>query len=330
MAGAERSVRGLLQRVASIAADYRAGELPAPDPDHIRRWIEQFDEVVREPVLREIAHVLEKTYMSRAQCEAFVRSLAKKNALAGNDPATFWNSVHFLRVQQGGESQIAMLDLFSKVLKKEHGIATLPEGPSETFVYLDDVSFSGNRILRDLRDWIAGRAPARGRVHIIVIALHAGGQYYSDTELKKATRAAGKALEFQWWRSTEVEDRRDHTNTSDVLRPTQVPHHELVQAYVAQMRYQPVLRQAGNVGGLGLFSSDAGRQVLEQEFLKMGCRIRQICPNLPIRHRPLGYSVLETLGFGTMMVTYRNCPNNAPLALWAGDPWYPLFPRKNN
>jgi hypothetical protein len=33
-------------------------------------------------------------------------------------------------------------------------------------------------------------------------------------------------------------------------------------------------------------------------------------------------------GFGTYFVTYRNCPNNAPPALWwTRDGWIPLFPR---
>ena len=53
--------------------------------------------------------------------------------------------------------------------------------------------------------------------------------------------------------------------------------------------------------------------------------------------KPLGYSLFDP-GFGSMFVTYRNCPNNCPLALWYGNPeypsnhpfsrWYPLFPRK--
>lgn len=55
-----------------------------------------------------------------------------------------------------------------------------------------------------------------------------------------------------------------------------------------------------------------------------------MCPYLNEYQRPLGNMVLETLGFGSMLVTFRNCPNNSPLALWAGDPWYPLFPRKVN
>ena len=59
-------------------------------------------------------------------------------------------------------------------------------------------------------------------------------------------------------------------------------------------------------------------------------RIRKMCPYLNENQRPLGNMVLKSLGFGSMIVTFRNCPNNTPLAFWAGDPWYPLFPRKVN
>ena len=103
-----------------------------------------------------------------------------------------------------------------------------------------------------------------------------------------------------------------------------------MKAYVAAMRFPPHLRTAGHVGGSGIFSSDAGRQLLETEFLKAGVRIRQMCPHLNQYQRPLGNMILDTLGFGSLIVTFRNCPNNAPLALWAGDPWVPLFPRTTN
>jgi hypothetical protein len=58
--------------------------------------------------------------------------------------------------------------------------------------------------------------------------------------------------------------------------------------------------------------------------------VRNMCPLLKDFHRPLGLVPLQTLGFGSTIVTFRNCPNNCPLVLWAGHPWYPLFPRKNN
>ncbi len=53
--------------------------------------------------------------------------------------------------------------------------------------------------------------------------------------------------------------------------------------------------------------------------------------NTETRHAAYAlHMTLETLGFGSLVVTFRNCPNNAPLALWVGDPWYPLFPRTTN
>jgi hypothetical protein len=96
------------------------------------------------------------------------------------------------------------------------------------------------------------------------------------------------------------------------------------------MKYPPTLRQPGSLGTNALFATDAGRVLLEQEFLKAGARIRQLCPNLGATQRPLGHITLDTLGFGSLIVTFRNCPNNAPLALWVGEPWYPLFPRTTN
>jgi hypothetical protein len=96
------------------------------------------------------------------------------------------------------------------------------------------------------------------------------------------------------------------------------------------LKYKPVFRTPGNVGENKFFSCEDGRHLLEQEFLKAGAKIRSLCPHLNKYQRPLGNMVLETLGFGSLFVTFRNCPNNCPLAFWAGDPWYPLFPRKTN
>ena len=66
-------------------------------------------------------------------------------------------------------------------------------------------------------------------------------------------------------------------------------------------------------------------------------RIRGFCQNPNPIMRPLGFSSFG-VGFGSTIVTYRNCPNNAPLALWWGDPnahhnhpfsrWYPLLQRR--
>jgi hypothetical protein len=140
----------------------------------------------------------------------------------------------------------------------------------------------------------------------------------------------GKKIQFKWWRIVELEDRRTYINSSDVLRPTQIPADPITQAYVQAMKHQPVLRTPPGTGELKIFSSDEGRELLEQQFLAKGAYIRTVCPMLNEYQRPLGNMVLETLGFGSTIVTFRNCPNNAPLVFWAGDPWHPLFLRKTN
>ena len=84
------------------------------------------------------------------------------------------------------------------------------------------------------------------------------------------------------------------------------------------------------MGNSRIFSSEAGRDLLEQQLLQAGLQIKEERLYFKENYRPLGYTVLKTLGFGALLVTFRNCPNNCPLAFWADDPWYPLFPRKIN
>ena len=221
--------------------------------------------------------------------------------------------------------------MFGTVLKGVCNLTIAQCGKKpEAFVYLDDVLFTGNRIRTDLSAWIRAEAPQIVTLHVVTMGLHSGGQYYAGQKIADAARQAGKTVNITWWRSVTIEDRKNATDTSDVLRPTAIPADPATQAYVQGLRYAPVLRRPGNVGVQQFFSSEAGRNLLEQELLQIGVHIRSVCPHLNTYMRPLGNMVLETPGFGSMLVTFRNCPNNAPLALWAGNPWYPLFARKTN
>ena len=47
----------LLNSVANTVTDYRAEEIPVPTTDHVERWINQFDQAVKLPLLHEIDHV---------------------------------------------------------------------------------------------------------------------------------------------------------------------------------------------------------------------------------------------------------------------------------
>ena len=319
--------------IAATTADYREADGKAPTPEHVESWINRFEDEVQLPILREMDHVLKKTYFSQTRTRHFLDDLFAAKKLVGEDPCTFWNGVKFLDIQDRGSSQKEMIALFSEVLKNQCGFEAAACGTvPHAFVYLDDAVFSGSHVRHNLTSWVTKHAPANAIVHVITIALHNHGQCYANREIMKAAKAAGKTINLNWWREIELEN--NDINTSDVLRPVTIPNDQDVCAYVRALRYPPTLRTSGHVGVTEIFSSDTGRQLLEREFLKAGVRIREMCPDLIPYQRPLGNTYLERcgfgLGFGSLIVTFRNCPNNAPLALWVGEPWYPLFPRRTN
>lgn len=321
----------LLASIAETIQDYRSGSLPRPISDHVERWIQQFDGEVQMPILHEVDYVLKKTYFSKERVLGSILDAIRTPGLAGENPKAFWQSANFLDIQGGGDSQTDMLVLMSEVLRKELGIGIEDCGRGDdVFIYFDDGIFTGNRVRSDLMRWVREQAPDKAIVHVICIALHNYGEYWANKGIQDAINTSGKSIEVYWWREITLEDRKNYSGSSDVLRPTEIPDDQTVIDYVAGMQYQPTLRAPGNSGAAGFFSSDEAKILLEQEFLKTGVRIRQMCPNLHVIQRPLGHMTLETLGFGSLIVTYRNCPNNAPLALWVNTPWYPLFPRTTN
>jgi hypothetical protein len=325
----------LLESIANTTADYREGELPAPTPEHIERWVRQFRKEVQLELLRELDHVFKKTYLSKATVTSFLRSMVKSKKIAGETPCNYWASVNFLRIQTKGRSQREMLGLVDKILRKECKLAIDTCGKAGgDYVYVDDVMFSGSRVGNDLEKWIAENAPAKARVHIVVAAMHASGEYLVGKRLKKVIADSGKAIELKYWRIATVENRKYYKNDSEVLWPVEVPADAATQQYVALPQRFPLnLRSPG--GKFEPFSSERGRQLLEREFLVAGVRIRGLSQSPKDILRPLGFSPFG-VGFGSMVVTYRNCPNNCPLVLWWGDPeaisgpfhWYPLFQRK--
>jgi hypothetical protein len=327
-------MRALLEQLAGIIQDYREGAVARPTADHVEHWINQFDRTARGPVLRELTHVLGATYIPKASFQIFLRRLVRNPKICGDDPTAFWRRANFLKVQRGGSSQRDIGIMFDEVLKGELGFTSddcaSPDGP---YIYIDDAIFSGSRVIQDLSPWIQSQARAKYELHIIVAVCHMYGKYYADKQLNLKSKSAGKTGTMHWWRVKTLEDRRSCIDTSDVLRPKELPSDPAVQKYVEMLKaagYAPVLRTGSSTGTSNLFSSADARHLLEQHLLTSGAHILKRCPNLPEVVRPLGFHGLKTLGFGSTLVTFRNCPNTCPPAFWVDRPWYPLFPRRTN
>lgn len=317
--------------LATMIADYRAGEIPKPDVSHVDHWVSQFPEAVRDPIISELLQVFRWTYFTRDNVQAFIDGIVVNENFTGPAPCEFWQGVRILNLQTAGNSQNDMIGLLAESLQRQCGLDLSACGIApHTYLYIDDVLFSGGRIRSDLMKWIAGAAPSKAKLAVLVIGSHSLGEWYSGTKILDAAKAVGKVIDLSWWRAVVFEDRKSEINNSDVLRPTAIPADHATQAYIAGLEQAPIIRNVGGKSPIGIFSGEAGRHLLEQEFLAGGVRVRDMCPNFDKYMRPLGRMMFESPGFGSTIVTYRNCPNNAPLVFWAGHPWYPLFPRKSN
>jgi hypothetical protein len=309
----------LIESIAQNAGDYRLSEIEAMSPEHVNTWISQFSGDVQLPMLQELDYVLKQTYISKKIAIDFLEGLITTDKLAGSDPCDFWKRTHFLNIQKNGHSQTELLTLFDDILKAKCNLTTAECGaPDGDFIYLDDAIFSGNRMGNDLEDWIAKEAPAQAVIHVVAFVMHTLGRYLAEKKLKTKIKASGKKIEIKYWCARSYENRKFFKKDSEVLWPVTLPDDPDLKAYLDLPQKFPFeARQEG--GKLGPFSSEQGRQLLERELLIAGVKIRTTCNNPKDILRPLGFSPFG-LGFGSMVVTFRNCSNTCPLALWWGDP----------
>ena len=327
----------LLETLAKLIADYREDEIPPRTPELIDKWLQQFPKTIHEEFLKALVHVFDKTYISRDDFKTFLRGLASTDKLSpGQDPSEYWRRVNFLNIQQGGNSQREILEMFDEVLQEIHGFQLADTGSEQgEFVYLDDCVGTGSRVRKDVCSWLETESPARINLHVITPILYAGS-YWIDDKIKKTANAKGKTIFLnKWWlKNFRMEDRKSKRNMSDVLWPTVIPNDPDVQSYASYLTnlgHPVTLRQSGISNPSMIFKDESERLMLEQAFLVRGCQIRRQCSNLPESARPLGYQNLVCFGFGSMFIMYRNCPNNCPLALWVEQEDYPaLFPRRTN
>ena len=316
--------RNLLTSITNTIKDYRAGEIAEPTPDHVERWISQFDEDVQIPMLRELDHTFKVTYVSKGKVLQLLRQIA------GNFSCDFWRKAHILNIQRNGRSQFEIRELLRPILKEQCGYDIDYRGATGgDFVYLDDAIFSGERVREDLSYWIQDQAIENTTLHVMVIAIHELGKYWIESEqnLERLTTEHQISISFRIFFDEFVfENRLSYRNQSDVLWP--------VAEIYSDESFQP--RERGYRVSR-LFTSGEGRQLLERVFLDAGRKIHNFANEPNPMLKPLGFYRFSP-GFGSLFVTYRNCPNNCPLALWYGNPeyppnhplgrWYPLFPRK--
>ena len=305
-----------------------------------RAWIEQFPLQERHGLLVALTSTLERTYVWERDVTKFLERQVGSRSL--------WSQTFLCRGAQHGRSHKWATGVVEASVAKYRGRDLInPAGinwhSARNHLFIDDAVFSGGRLREDYcalwdrteSDAWTPRTPADGPLSIYILhyvthtAARADMAEWVDTRL----RQRGFDAELKWISSPEhcYEDLSFHSARSDVLWPS-----ELTPSARESERFASVdhtLRQEEllpNDRTSRLFPDPRMRRTLEDALLDAGM---DILGRMSKRWPPLGYAgerIRERpLGFGTLAISFRNCPNNAPLALWWDtQDWIPLFPRR--
>ena len=156
----------VLNSIAETIADYRQDDLETPTSEHVDRWVTQFDAAVQLPILREMDHVLKKTYFSRDRKEFVSRdAILKRNSSSVTGIRARFFERHRISRHPGWWGEPQSSPYSDKVLEKECGFTVADCGDDpHAYVYLRrcDLYLTSPVNAKDLEAWIAGGSLSRG------------------------------------------------------------------------------------------------------------------------------------------------------------------------
>ncbi|MCQ2012342.1 phosphoribosyltransferase-like protein [Clostridium butyricum] len=335
--------RQLIKELLNIIGDYNMSQGLTMDIEHVNKWIKQFDKELRNTILRELIYIFKKTYLSRNDVKEYIKGILTSKSIFGDCIQDNIRNTTFLNIQKEGNSQNDLLEIVAEVLLEEYNIDIDECGSDSRYFYIDDCIFTGNKYRHTIEDWVNENSIKSGAELIVYhIAVYKQGEDYADARVRKLLEKQN--IKLLAWRHLIYNNYKNNkfNNPIDALYPKEIQDKN-VQAYI-----QDRLEKSDYAEDTKYFrdfdlekeklcSSQEARECLETEFLKVGANLVMSANQYHDSVRPMGFQKLESIGFGSMFVTYRNISNNCPLALWYGDvtkgdytplsKWYPLFPR---
>ncbi|MBN3238267.1 hypothetical protein DMB85_003770 [Pectobacterium aquaticum] len=313
---------------------------------HVGRWIDQFEERDKLFILEQTLALLRNAYISRNDYVEIINSVLSSQRNRSIIPQSA-----FLNIQEAnrGTSQRDLLALLETQAEGFEGLDIVTLSRTSTnqrvaefnrFIYFDDVCFSGNKALNDITWFVEHFNLSNVTIHVCFLGTHRYATYMLETTL--AGRFQGRNITLIIKENGLLktrENRLTYSSSSEVfwLRmngielPDWIQHPEIYTSREGTERthFKPN----------DIFLNMADRYRFEYALTKAGFYILQQSQNPAPILKPLGFSTFPGLGFGGTIFTYRNCPNNTPLAFWWGryerdgipnwalDCWYPLMRR---
>lgn len=338
--------KAIQEQIAEILVGYELAPHQGMNSAHVGRWVDQFEERDRLFILEQTLALLRNAYISKNDYEGIINAILRNEG----DVSIIRHSA-FLNIQEAnrGSSQRDLLELLEIQAETFHevDIVTLSRNVTShrvaqftSFIYFDDVCFSGTKALNDITWFVENFNLSNVTIHVFFLGTHTYATYMLETNLARRFQRRNITLiiKKRGYLKTR-ENRLAYSASSEVfwLRkngielPNWIQHPEIYTSREGSER--------DHFSPTNIFPNRIDRYRFEYALTNAGFYILQQSQNPAPILKPLGFSTFSGLGFGGTIFTYRNCPNNTPLAFWWGryerngipnwalDCWYPLMRR---
>lgn len=346
----------IINDIVEIVKTYREDDFFVNlDNKHIRTWVNQFEEKDREFLLRELLHLLPKTFLTKDKTIKILGKVFEKLAkdFKYKTVEELLEHTCFLHCQPAHKSQSILLDFLDGLLVDKYGRSINDCGNKEIkyWLYIDDVLASGGTFRRDLIKVIEEEGKddfAKSKISIICIhfILHEWGLNNSRYALEQSLGyKLNNRLKFYRLGMIDNNPRiHDYWNPSpkfNLAYPLEIEEGKQFLQFIEDaferdydMKNEKfAFRNPSFPEKEEFFSSPENRNRYEHILLLKGIEIINKIESLNAKSlRPLGMTPpsYKTLGTGTHFFTWRNISNTCPIVFWwEANDWYPLFPVQN-
>ena len=361
----EDKVTFLIHEIYHQIRDYRVefGDGSEMTKSRIKEWINQFHEEDRVIILEELKNIFSSRYLSRNNVLEVWDDILTKLAKAHNfeDIKSFLLNCHFIRTQQKGKSQYALLEILAVFIQDKYNISIEECGSlsKKYSIYVDDVLCTGLTFKNDIVKWSKEEfssnksnyeAISDGSTILICcyIFLHTKNFYKKIKQIRyeKLEKIANILRDSMW--AIWIDNSINESSKLEILLPRQDLASEKILAYENEIKSKVDIYTSekgyttenefyrnSNIPTKEVFFTTAdNRSKIETIFLEKGIDILKNANVNNDRMRALGYSIPshKNFGFGALCFTWRSIPNNTPLVFWYnGGGFLPLFDvRKGN
>ena len=338
----------IASKIVELIKDYRNDSGIHINTEHVLLWVSQFDKKDQEFLLRELLHILPKSYISKPFIINELKELFEylRKQFKYESALEFLSHAKFLSCQGETKSQTILLKFLNEIAIKDFGISLGDCGDKDKkhWIYIDDVLASGGTFRREISAEINGYGIEKFKKEDITIIpifffLHTWGMNIIKYGIEKDfDKQIAQKMHFNHVFLIENDPRINRYNPNPAFNhvcpidnSTKDWETYLDNLDAAKHR-NFAYRKDSTPSVEDFYSSKENRNRYESIILNKSLEILNKVEAVSSSTRPLGltYPNYQTFGTGSHAFTWRNISNTCPIIYWwENHGWLPLFSVEN-